>query len=155
MIEQKFKDLILADAPLVALLGTRVYTFTALGLTGLTHTNPLSTSAFLIENNIPKIRPTIVIRNRRDTPNYERSDNFTQDLSYDGVVELWCYSYKDYAVLDTIREHLARLFTMRVYPILGYVIPQQVLTGLTAPEFKDSALIRLDFNYSRVKRRIS
>lgn len=152
MVESLFKDIIEANAPIMALLTGGVYTFAELGPAGLVPGNTVCADAFTLVNGINVINPCMVIRLRSDIPNFFRADSGSREIAYDGNVEFWCYQDKGYDTISSIAEKLLFLIGLKTFDGLGMVQPLGDLTNLVAPEFRNVSLIRSDYRIKRVKR---
>jgi hypothetical protein len=149
--EDRFKELITADAPTMTLLTGGVYTLEELGLLGLTHENEDTASAFEQLNGLWIIKPCLVIRERIDTPTYRRADAVRRALSYDGVMELWFYQFAASDTINAAAEQINGLLRLNTFSGIGYVRPIQQLKNLQAPEFASTYLRRDDYQFRRIK----
>ena len=93
-----------ANAPLVALATGGIHELSDLGKLGLNRT--LHPGSFT--NGI--IKPTIVIRQRSNTPTYDVVDEYNQITSARVVIELWFYQSSGYSTIRSMRD--------LVYPVL-------------------------------------
>lgn len=96
--ESGIKTILDANAALVAQATGGIYKLESLGKLGLNRT--LHTGAFT--NGI--IKPSIVIRQRSDTPTYDYVDEGHQVMSCRAVVELWFYQASGYTTIRSMRE---------------------------------------------------
>lgn len=152
MIEERLKTVLVADTSLMTLLTGGAYTFIELGNRGFVPKNPTCAAAWETISGLPRLKPSIVIRDRTEAADGERYDSYTKEGSTQGVVEFWMYHQTTHTSLNLIADRVWKAVNGKIFSDVGLVFNIQMLKGLYAPEFDNVALRRDDYSYKRIKR---
>lgn len=151
MVESALVTLLKADTVLMGYLTGGVYGFRGLGNSGLVKGNALCSAAFTTVSGLPQIKPCAVVRVRGSVSSGERSDTYQQVSSQNVNVEVWLYQYEFYNHIENAVQRIYKLLNFKALPNIGYAMKMQSLSGLSAPEFLNTALWREDYIVKRVQ----
>lgn len=132
--ENAVQALLAADAALTALLTGGVYARHALGKQGLKDTNPLSASAYALDDGFDVLQPCVVARIRSNVMDGNRFDTKTQVISATGTLELYFYDESGFTTIAQARARAYALLHAKTLANIG------VCTLINQMQYYDEAL---------------
>ena len=110
-IVSEAKAVLEADITLAALATGGIWDFDETGRLGLSRTTtPDAYDEFGI------IKPTILLKQRSDTPDYALADDNTQYVSSRVMLEVWLYEDTGYSNIEAMRDRVYTLLAMKQLP---------------------------------------
>lgn len=139
--ESELAALLLADAPLMAVLTGGIYVYGDLSAEGITR--ELTPAAF---DSNGFLLPIALVKQRSDVPTFEAGDIQAQITSANVVVEIWLYQNIGFTAIDGAKPGIYRLLQGAVLPdsyeiYLANTLSRQRDTGA----LQDASMERVDY----------